>query len=58
MKSRQQRLFDYDRSVELRLRFAIKRKLAAERTIIPKTGALQLVENEVVDRLIERVRHL
>jgi hypothetical protein len=53
-----QRLFDYDRRIELKLRLAAKR--AAE---TPTTGVFAgvfgpLPPREILDRLIERVRRL
>ncbi len=58
MMDRERRLFDQDRRVELKLRLAMKRQEAAQGVPIPQTGRIKPVEQEVVDKLIERVRRL
>jgi len=57
MNRREQRVFEMDRKVELRLRLALK-KYRKERQIYFLPITPEILEPEMVTRIIERVRRL
>ncbi len=57
MNRREQRVFEMDRKVELRLRLALKKYRKERQTyFLPITP--EILEPEMVTRIIERVRRL
>jgi hypothetical protein len=58
MKKRERKLFEADRRMELRMRIAAKRVGTRLKIDMPILGPFKPPKEEVVDRLIERVRSL